>query len=248
MHGDAVHAVADFSGRDRQVLRVETFRDRLPRRAAIIGAECAGGRNRDIQPIVALGIDEDGVQAEAARTRRPLRAGAVAAQRGELGPARAAVARFEQRGILDPGVHRVWIRQRRLEMPHALELPWVRRAVVPLVGARDSLVEKLVADRFPGLPAVAAARHRLAEPVTGLGGIDAVRIDGRSFQVVDLPAAEAGCADLPVPPRSVRGENERALARADENSYSAHSVSNTVIRARDHTRRGGGTYRRDCRS
>ena len=74
----------------------------------------------------------------AAGARLPVRARAVLAQAGELVPRLPAVGRAEQRGILDAGVDGVGIGQRRLEMPDALELPRVRRAVVPLVRARHA--------------------------------------------------------------------------------------------------------------
>ena len=79
---------------------------------------------------------------------------AVAAQAGQLLPRLPAVGRAEQGGVLDAGVDRVRIGQRRLEMPDALELPGMRRAVVPLVRAGDAVVDELVADRLPGLAAV----------------------------------------------------------------------------------------------
>ncbi len=55
------------------------------------------------------------------------------AQAGQLVPGLAAVGRAEQRGVLDAGVDDVRIGQRRLQMPDALELPRMLRAVVPLV-------------------------------------------------------------------------------------------------------------------
>ena len=59
------------------------------------------------------------------------------AQPGQLLPGLAAVGRAKQRGVFDPGIDGVRIGERRLEMPDARELPGVRRAVVPLVDARD---------------------------------------------------------------------------------------------------------------
>jgi hypothetical protein len=53
-----------------------------------------------------------------------------------------------------PGVDRVRIGERGLQMPDALELPGMRRAVVPLVRAGDAVVDELVAHRLPGLAAV----------------------------------------------------------------------------------------------
>ena len=74
------------------------------------------------------------MQAHPARARLPARARVVAAQAGELVPGLAAVGRAEEGGVLDPGVDGVRVGQRRLEVPDALELPGVLRAVVPLVG------------------------------------------------------------------------------------------------------------------
>src|SRR5206468_8104284 len=110
-------------------------------------------------------------------------------------PARATVARTKQRGVFDAGVDRVRIGQGWLEMPDALELPGVLRAVVPLVGGerfarrRRSVVDELVAlafghlagrrrhaaaGRLPRLAPVARALDHLTEPSAGLRGIDAI--------------------------------------------------------------------------
>ena len=138
-----------------------------------------------------LGIEQDGVQAHAAGAGLPVGAGAVAAQSGEFLPGLAAVGGAEEGGVFDAGVDGVGIGERRLEMPDALELPGVRRAVVPLVRAGNAVVDELVADRLPGLAAVARALDQLAEPAAGLRGVEAVRIDGRALEVVDLPAARS---------------------------------------------------------
>ena len=91
--------------------------------------------------------------------RRP---GVVAAQARQLLPAPAAVGGAEQRGVLDPGVDGVRVGQRRLEMPDPLELPRVRRPVVPLVGAGGAVVGELVAHRLPGRAAVIGALDHLS--------------------------------------------------------------------------------------
>ncbi len=136
VHGDAVHAVADLGVRIGDLLRAQAAVDRLPGRAAVVGAERAGGRDRDEHALRIDRVEQDRVQAHAARARLPLRARAVAAQAGQLVPARPAVGRAEQRRVFDAGVDGVGIGERRLEVPDALELPRVRRAVVPLVRAR----------------------------------------------------------------------------------------------------------------
>ena len=164
------------------------------------------------------------------------------AQAGQLVPGLAAVGRAEQRGILDAGVDGVGIGQRRLQMPDALELPGMLRAVVTLVrrerlaGFRRRVVDELVALALghavgrrgrlagrrarlvPGLAAVVGALDDLPEPAARLRRVDPVRIDGRALQVIDLPAAEERAADVPLLALAVGGEDERALAGADQNS------------------------------
>src|SRR5262249_51860182 len=190
VHGDAVDAVTDLRRGIGQVLRVQTFRDHLPGRAAVVGTEGTGSRDGDVDARVIGRIDQDRVQAHTAGAWRPLRPGAVAAQARQFGPRLAAVGRLEQRGVFDAGIHRVGIRQRRLQMPDALEFPWVRRAVVPLRGSGDAGVRKLVADGLPGLAAVVRSLHGLPEPRARLRRVYAIRIDRRAFEVVDLPPAE----------------------------------------------------------
>jgi len=84
------------------------------------------------------------VEAHPTGARLPLGPGAVAAQAGELLPRLAAVGRAEQPRVLHPGVRRVGIGERRLEVPDALELPGVLGAVVKLVRG----------ERFAGVGAV----------------------------------------------------------------------------------------------
>ena len=166
--------------------------DRPPRLAAVVGPERARRRDGDEDPPGIARIQQDRVQAHPARARLPVRARAVAAQPGKLLPRLAAVGRAEQGGVFDAGVDRVRIGQRRLEMPDALELPGVRRAVVPLVRAGDAVVDELVADRLPGLAAVVGALDQLPEPAAGLRRIQPIRVGGRSLEVIDLPAGEVG--------------------------------------------------------
>jgi len=49
----------------------------------------------------------------------------MAAQPGQLLPALAAVTGAEQPGVLDPGVHRVRVVQRRFQVPDPREFPRV---------------------------------------------------------------------------------------------------------------------------
>ena len=162
--------------------------DRLPRRAAIVGAERAGRGDGDEHPLRIARIEQDRVQAQPAGARRPVRPGPVAAQSGQFVPGLPAVGRPEQRGVLDAGVHRVGIGQRGLEMPDALEFPRMRRAVVPLMRAGHAVVHELVADRLPRLAAVVRPLNQLPEPAARLRRVEAVRIGRRSLEVIDLPA------------------------------------------------------------
>ena len=75
-------------------------------------------------------------------------------------------------------------------MPDALEFPRMRRAVIPLVRSGDAVVDELVADRLPGLAAVAGTLDQLPKPAARLGRVQAVRIEGRALQMVDFPARE----------------------------------------------------------
>ena len=134
VHGDAVDAEADLGRRVGRYSRLagprligfQVWPPSSVRKAP--AAEMA----TKMRSVVA-GIEEDGVQAHAAGAGLPFGAGAVAAQAGQLVPGLAAVGGAEQGGVFHAGVDRVRIGQRRLEVPDALELPGVLRAVVPLV-------------------------------------------------------------------------------------------------------------------
>ena len=100
-------------------------------------------------------------------------------------------------------------------MPDAFELPRMLRAVIPLVRAHLAFVNELVAlalwasfrafqflgaaaGRVPRLAAVVRALDDLPEPAAGLRGVKAVRIRGRTFDMIDFPAGEmrAGLASF----------------------------------------------------
>jgi hypothetical protein len=203
------------------------------RRPRLIGCQVAPASSERNAPAAEIAtealrvrrIEQDRVQAHAAGARLPVRARAVTAQPGQLVPRRAAVRGPEQRRVLDPGVHGVGIGVRGLEVPHARELPGMRRAVVPLVRARHAVVGELVADRLPGLAAVVGALHDLPEPAAGLRRPDAARVRGRALDVIDLPAAEVRPVDAPALTLAVGRQHERALACPDQYAYPAHSGS-----------------------
>src|SRR6266849_5241238 len=117
-------------------------------------------------------------------------------------------------------------------MPNALELPRMLGAVIPLMRARDSVVNKLVAlsfgrairafqflgaasGRVPGFSTVIGALNDLAEPPTGLRCVNSVRIDWRTFHVINFTTRKMRPADFPSFTRTVRCQDERAFPRAD---------------------------------
>src|SRR5680860_68416 len=101
-------------------------------------------------------------------------------------------------------------------MPHALELPRVLCAIVPLMGGegfsgfRGTIINELVALPFgrsvrsrgrlagwcsrlkPGFAAIIGSLDDLPEPAAGLRGIQSIGIGGRSLEVVQLPTAKVG--------------------------------------------------------
>jgi len=168
MHGDVMNAVADLRLGVGDVLGLQSAIDGPPGMPAVVGAEGAGGGDGDVDPAGVGGIEEDGVQAQPTRARLPERSGAVAAQAGEFLPVLAAVGRAEQGGVFHPGPDCIWIGERRLDVPHTLELPGVGRAVVPLVRAGNAIVDELVAGRFPGSAAIVGALDLLPGPTVGL--------------------------------------------------------------------------------
>src|SRR5205823_340253 len=107
-------------------------------------------------------------------------------------------------------------------VPHPFELPWMRRAVVPLMRAGHPLVDELVVNRLPCPTAVVGALHHLSKPSARLRGVYPVWIGRRSFDVIELPAAEMRAADVPPLALAVGGQDERAFPCADEYSYFAH--------------------------
>src|SRR5207247_2794046 len=79
-----------------------------------------------------------------------------------------------------------------------------------------------VPHRLPGLAAVVGALDQLPEPARALRHVQSIRVSGRSLEVVYLPAPEVGTSDVPPCALSVRLEDERALACANQHPYPAH--------------------------
>ena len=161
------------------------------------------------------------------------------AQCGQLLPRLPAVSCLEDRGVFHAGVNGVRIGERRFEVPHALELPRMLRAVVPFVRAGVAFVHEFVAlglraavgaaqflwsaaGRLPGLAAVVGALDDLAEPAAGLRRVNAIRVHRRAFEMVDFPAREMRSGHVPLFAFAVRGENESSFFCANQHTYFAH--------------------------
>ena len=219
---EAVHAVADLRVLVRDLVRAQALVDGRPRDAGIVAAERPRGRDGHVDPVLVGRVQDDRVQAQAARARLPRRAGRVLAQPGQLLPLLAAVRRPVQRRVLAARVHRVRVVAGGLQVPDALELPRARRPVVPEMVARLALVGEVVAHGVPRLAAVVGTLHHLPEPATGLGGVEAVGVGRRPGDVVDLPPAEVRTVHGPVVAFAVCGQHERALTRADQYANIGH--------------------------
>src|ERR1051326_8802580 len=101
MKRDAVHAMADLGGGVGDVLRMESFVDRLPGGDAVVAAKRSGGGDGDEHSLGIAGIEKNRVQTQSAGARLPARSGAVAAEARKLAPGLPAVGGAEQRGVLD---------------------------------------------------------------------------------------------------------------------------------------------------
>src|SRR5690349_4268735 len=86
VHGDVMDAVADLCRGIRNVLGVKALVDGFPGFAAVVGAKRACGGNSDVHALRIALIENDGVEAHAARTGLPLGAGTVAPKAGEFLP------------------------------------------------------------------------------------------------------------------------------------------------------------------
>ena len=106
------------------------------------------------------------------------------------------------------------------------------RAVVPLVRAGRPVVFELIADCFPGLPAVIGALDDLAEPTAGLRRVDAVWLGGRAFEVINFPTRKMRAADIPLLALAIGSQNERAFFCADQYSYFTHGRQIEELAAR----------------
>src|SRR5581483_10866393 len=81
------------------------------------------------------------------------------------------------------------------------------------------------AGHFPSFATVLGPLDELPEPAAALRGVNAVRVGGRTFEMIHFPAGKMRAGHLPVLTLAIRGENERALLCANEDSYFAHVCS-----------------------
>src|SRR5690242_9526748 len=99
-------------------------------------------------------------------------------------------------------------------MPDSLEFPGMRRAVVPLMRAQDTVVQEFVTDWRPSLPPVIGTLYLLPKPCAVLGGIKPPCISGRSLQMKYLPPGKVGASNLPLLARCIGSQNECTFARS----------------------------------
>src|SRR5207245_6936084 len=178
VHRDAVNAVADLGIRVGYVLGLQSLVDRPPRLAGVVGTEGARSRDGDVHPLGVARIEKDRVQTHPTGAWLPAGPRAVAPQSRELSPCLPAVSRAKYGSVFNPGVDRVRIGERRFQMPDSLELPGVRRAIVPLVRAGDAFVDEFVTHRLPRLATVVRALDQLPKPTTALRRIQPILVSG----------------------------------------------------------------------
>src|SRR4029077_16256908 len=161
--------------------------------------------------------------------------GIVFSETGQFLPRLAAVLRFKQRRVFHTGVNMLGIMKWRLQMANALELPRMLSAVIPLMCARDTVVNEFVALAFrhsvgtfqflraapwgvPLFSAVIRALNDLAEPRAGLRCINSVRIDWRTFYMINFPARKMRTADFPSFAPAIRCQDESPFSCTNQNS------------------------------
>src|SRR5207248_11149645 len=169
---DLVHALAPLGKRIGSEADADALVGGHERAPAVLAEIVAAGGDAEME---ALSVEQDGVQAEAARPRLPLARVLVVADTGDHLPGVAAVAAAEERGRLDAAPQVLLVRS-RLERPDVLQ-----RAPVLLGkgGERFRLLE--------GLAQVVRAQDLHAEERIAARGVDArppaARVDERGVDV-----------------------------------------------------------------
>src|SRR5258708_4010702 len=147
------------------------------------------------------------------------------AQSGKLLPVLPAIVSAEHRGVFNTRVDFVRIGERRFQVPDSLKLPRMRRAVIPLVRAGNSVVRKLVTHRLPCLAPVVGALDYLPGPAAALRRIYPIRIGRRSLHVENFPPGEQRPIYIPLFALFVRRQYKRALVRPNQHAHSTNLVS-----------------------
>src|SRR5665213_833467 len=101
-------------------------------------------------------------------------------------------------------------------MPHTRELVRMVRVVVPLVGSGRPFVVEFVSHCLPRLTAVVRALNHLPKPAARLGRVKAVRVCGRTVDVVHLPPRKVRSSDLPALTPFVRSKEKSTLSGSDQ--------------------------------
>src|SRR6266446_751697 len=237
MQCNAMHAMAYFRIRVRNVLRMQPVINWFPVFSAIIGAKRPGSRDRDGNSLRIVRMEKNRVQTHTARARLPFRTSVAAAQYREFMPRFSAFSRFKQRGILHACVNVIGIIKRWFQMPDTLEFPRMLRAIIPLVsrerfpGFRRTVVNEVVtlalwhavrtfqllgtaARCVPGFAAIIGTLNDLPKPSARLRCVNPIGIHRRTFHMVNFPTREMRAAELPPFTRAIRSQDERALSCA----------------------------------
>src|SRR5208337_5314889 len=104
VHGDMVNAMADLGIGVRNVLGLQSFVDRFPGGASVVGAEGTGSRDRDDDPSRIARIENDGVQAHPTGARLPHGTRAMATKSGEFVPTVPTVSGAEDGRVFHPRI------------------------------------------------------------------------------------------------------------------------------------------------
>src|SRR6266508_1568280 len=181
----------------------------LPAFAAVVGAEHANRRHRHPHAARIVWVDQNGMQAQPATTRRPAGPGWVLRQPRHLFPGPAAIAAHEQAGLFDAGVECVGLGvMPRDELPDMLECEatvlLVARATLHLGPIRA----EIVADSHGG------TIDEVACSSVHTWGMPAI-----AKQAVDFPAAEMRPGHTPLAPTLIGVEEERSFGSSNQHDH-----------------------------
>src|SRR5215831_8559749 len=132
-------------------------------------------------------------------------------------------------------------------MPHPLELPGMLRAVIPLMGGEGfptggrGVIGEFVAlslgraapstrglflrrsGLIPSFAPVVGTLNHLSKPAARLRDVNSIGIDGRSFEVINLPAGKMGTTDVPLFPFAIGGENKSTFMCTHQHPHLTHA-------------------------